>query len=86
MSSWGLAFNFEIWERDWERGKNHHHHQKKIPQTFAKIISGFVNADGKERKKLIVRGKVTVLVEQASVSKNSTATLEGKSGKCNLNK
>lgn len=53
---------------------------------MAKIVSGFVNADGKDQGKLIVRRKMTVLLEQASAIKNSTATLEGKWGKCNLNK
>lgn len=48
------------------------------PPTFVKTIVGFVNADGKEQEKLIIRGKMTVLLEQGSVIKNSAATLEGK--------
>lgn len=56
------------------------------PKTFVKTIAGFVNADEKEQEKLIIRGKMTVLLEQGSVIKNSAATLEGKQGKCDLNK
>lgn len=52
--------------------------QETPPKSFVKTIAGFVNADGKEQEKLIIRGKMTVLLEQASVIKNSAATLEGK--------
>lgn len=64
------------YEREIEKGGKIQ--QQTPPKTFVKTIAGFVNADEKEQEKLIIRGKMTVLLEQGSVIKNSAATLEGK--------